>query len=66
MNKYIQVVTIIWLSMIITAGSLLLLNLIKYLLDNDFREWHIMILWALIIPTSTMIVLLAKYNKKVS
>lgn len=48
----------------IFTGGLLLYNLSIYLIHTPFKEWHIALLYILVIPNSTMIVLMLKYDNK--
>lgn len=53
-----------WLFMLIVPSTVLLVKLTRYLLDNPFKEWHIMLLWVFIIPISTITILIFKDKKE--
>jgi uncharacterized membrane protein YhaH (DUF805 family) len=63
-DKILEVVILFWFIVMVITGSILLFNLSKYMLDNPFREWHVVLLWPLIIPISTMAVLMMKYKNQ--
>jgi hypothetical protein len=55
-----------WLAMLLSTAIVLLAKMLRYLWDNPFHEWHLMILWALSVPITILVLGLAKiYKEKV-
>jgi hypothetical protein len=52
-----------WFMTLIIPAFLLLIKITIFIWNNDFREWHIMILWALSIPITTTLLMLARLKE---
>lgn len=59
-----QLFTLYWLLILFIPATVLLKNVTNFLINNEFREWHVMFLWALITPISLTIVFLNRRREK--
>jgi len=61
--KLYDIIALGWFLILITPAVVLLTKLTQYLYITDFQEWWITMLWGLVLPATTLLVLYRRSTK---
>lgn len=62
-SKITFILSVIWIIILVCPSTVLMYKLTVYLIETDFKEWWIMIIWALVVPATTSIAILKMKDK---
>lgn len=62
-SKITFILSVIWIIILVCPSTVLMYKLTVYLIETDFKEWWIMIIWSLVVPATTSIAILKMKDK---
>lgn len=63
-SKITFILSMIWFIILVCPATVLMYKLTVYLIETDFKEWWIMVIWSLVVPATTSIAILKMKDKK--